>query len=220
MLMGVLMLATAGVMWWYGNADPEEGQAAIPIRVDVLEEEIAVRTGAERLALQRELVAMLKAEGAFERAARVQEEVARAVDTPAAWKEAGALYFNAMDQSSDKTRLAGRVIEAFERVLAHDPEDLDVRTDLAVACYLDPSRRHRAIEETRAVLRRDPGHLAAAFNLGIFLSQEGRADEAVPWFEQVAREGQPGSRLQREAARILRVLREHPGLPSGETTSE
>lgn len=75
------------------------------------------------------------------------------------------LYDNLSQQNATYLPYA---IKHWERVLELSPEDTDARTDLATD-YFRSRRTDLAIREVRQVLARDPDHVTANLNLGIFL---------------------------------------------------
>lgn len=64
-----------------------------------------------------------------------------------------------------------QAIENYERALAIEPGNNNVRTDMAV-CYRRAKRPDRAIEELKRVISSDPRHPQSRFNLGIILVQD------------------------------------------------
>ncbi len=58
-------------------------------------------------------------------------------------------------------------IKHYETVVQLNPSDNDARTDLATAYYRS-NKAAQAIDEVTIVLRNDPNHINANFNLGIF----------------------------------------------------
>ena len=68
-----------------------------------------------------------------------------------------------------------------------DDENLDVRTDMAIAYLYDPENAMMAIQETNKVLESDSLHIQANFNRGIMLTQINRRDQALEQFEKVKR---------------------------------
>jgi tetratricopeptide (TPR) repeat protein len=94
------------------------------------------------------------------------------------------LYFDVRDQTGDLAH--ARLAEGYyERYLEVEGDDADARTDLA-ASYFYSGRTDQAIQEIDRVLREEPDHLQANFNLGIFYWR-GREDlpGALSQFEKV-----------------------------------
>jgi tetratricopeptide (TPR) repeat protein len=189
---------------------PEPGPlpAEVADQVAALEAEIARLEGAARLAKQQALVNLLIGIGRPDRAALVQEAVAQMLDTPDAWRRTGNLFYDWMEMVDGpaKAALAQRVIAAYQRVLERDPDNLDVRADMAIAYLYDPNNPMEAINQTRMVLAKDSMHVQANFNLGIMLLQINRLDEARAQFLKVQRLVGPRSPLYAQADTILQII--------------
>ena len=155
-------------------------------QAEALEAEIAPLSGEARIAKQRELIALLFDAGRLDRAALEQQKIAQATETPNDWKRAGDLFYDWMDplEGAEKAQVAGQVIDAYQRVLAVDPDNIDVRTDLATA-YLSSNNPMQGVAEIKRVLAVDPNHLHARFNYGIMLAMIGRSELAIEQFERV-----------------------------------
>ncbi|MDO8915945.1 MAG: PIN domain-containing protein [Coriobacteriia bacterium] len=86
-------------------------------------------------------------------------------------------------------------IQHYETLLKLAPSDTDTRNDLATA-YFRAGRIETAIQEATAVLRQDPSHVNANFNLGVFYldSKPKQYQKAANQFEKVIRLTQNNSR--------------------------
>jgi len=76
--------------------------------------------------------------------------------------------------------------ELLETVVAEDPENVEVRFNLAFA-YSELKQNGKAIEHYQKVVGAKPDLVSARMNLGILLMNEERAAEAAPHFQIVAR---------------------------------
>ncbi len=190
---------------------PEPGPipAVVADQVAALEGEIARLEGTARLEKQQALVNLLIGIGRPDRAALVQEEIARQLDTPEAWRRAGNLFYDWMEMVDGpaKAALARQVIAAYRRVLEKDPDNLDVRADMAIAYLYDPENPMEAVRQTQLVLEQDSTHIQANFNLGIMLLQINRLEEARAQFEKVKRLVGVRSPLYAQADTILQMIR-------------
>ncbi len=177
-------------------------------QAEALEAEIAQLSGEARIAKQRELIALLFDAGRLDRAALEQQKIAQATDTPDDWKRAGDLFYDWMDplQGAEKAQVAGQVIDAYQRVLAVDPDNIDVRTDLATA-YLSSNNPMQGVAEIKRVLAVDPNHLHARFNYGIMLAMIGRSELAIEQFERVKGLVDETSSYSRQADDAIRAIR-------------
>ena len=155
-------------------------------QAEALEAEIAPLSGEARIAKQLELIALFLDAGRLDRAALEQQKIAQATERPDDWKRAGDLFYDWMDplQGAEKAQVAVQVIDAYERVLAADPDNIDVRTDMATA-YLSSNNPMQGVAEIKRVLAIDPDHLHARFNYGIMLAMIGRSELAIEQFEHV-----------------------------------
>ncbi len=205
------------------SSDASGPQAAVPIteegfpdlavgiaqQVSALDDSLAA--GADPEGVLERKVELLVGGGRYDLAAIAQEELAGITGTEPAWTFAGNLYYDAMDRAADgteqRTSFAKRAIAAYRQVLEINPDNLDVRTDMAVAYLWDPDNPMSAIQETQAVLARDSLHVQANFNRGIMLSQVNRIDQAIAQFRKVQRiVNDPTSDLHRRADAAIASL--------------
>ncbi len=192
--------------------------AEVEARAAALEGEIGVASGEERLAKQEALAALYAQNGAFALAAPVQQEVAEARGTALAWADAGSLYLAHMlrTQGGDRAAYAQLAAQCYERSVALDDTDLDVRTDLATAYLNDGQNPMQAVETVKDVLAEDPDHVRANFNFGLMLAQINRADQAQEQFEKVIGLTEPGDPVrQRAEQELARLEAAQAGTASG-----
>lgn len=178
-----------------------------------LETEIEQLEGEAKLAKQRELANLFIGGGRLDRAALVQQEIAEVQDTPEEWKRAGDLFYDWMSTLQDpaKPPVAQQAIAAYQRVLAVQPENHDVRTDMATA-YLSSNNPMQGVQEIKRVLEANPDHLHARFNYGIMLALIGRGDQATEQFEAVKALVGPESRYYQQAEEAIRSLQQRGSL--------
>lgn len=184
--------------------------------VDALQAEIANATGEARLAKQRELINLFIGIGRLDRAALLQEEVARAENTAEAWTRTGNLFYDWADSipeqdAAARVAPARRAVAAYEQVLAQEPGNLDVRTDMAWIAQYDPERPMAAVTQTNQVLAEDPNHVAANFNKGLLFLRINRLDQALAQFEKVQSLVDPSSPVYGQAEAAAQVVRERMG---------
>lgn len=178
-------------------------------QVQALREELAGLEGAERLTKQHALVNLLMGFGRSDHAAPVQREIAEAEDTPAAWRRAGDLYFDWMERLPDAQRapVALRAVEAYDKVLAAEPQNHDVRAAMAWAYQYDSQNAMQAIVQNNQVLEADPEHIQANFNRGIFLMRINRLDQAIEQLEKLKTIVGASSPYYRQADELIRTIR-------------
>lgn len=190
---------------------PEEprldGEAAA--RVAALEQEIASSSDSLRIVAARQEIVELRARGEqYVAAAEAQAELAASLETASAWADAGHLYIEGLLRAEPAQRalIAAPAARAFERAVALDSTNLDVRTELAIA-YQYTDAPMRAVEVLRGVLAQDSAHVAANFNFGLMQMQIGRHEQATEFLERVVRLTQPGTAVHQQATTALAQLR-------------
>lgn len=140
--------------------------------------------------IQQELVNLYIGIGDLGRAAQEQHAMATATNDPDAWRRTGDLLYSWMEQlgqggtSNAIPQVAPHVVDAYQEVLDQEPDNLDVRTDMATA-MLQTDQPMRGVDEINRVIEDDPEHFQARFNRGIMHLYIGRVDEAVEEFEAV-----------------------------------
>jgi len=93
-------------------------------------------------------------------------------DLDATVQVANAYY--ALHEASRNAAFAQKGISYYQEYLDAEPDNTEVRTDMAVL-YFYTGQTDRAIQEATTVIESDPSHLQANFNLGIFFWR-GRSD--------------------------------------------
>lgn len=161
---------------------------ALRDQIATLQDEIEARSGAEQRAKQRELANLYVGAGQLGQAAVIQRRIAEASGEAEAWRRTGDLLYSWMEtldgEQPVSATVAEHVVQAYQNVLDQDPDNLDVRTDMATA-YLQTNQPMRGVEEINRVLEADPDHFQARFNKGIMLTMIGRVDDAIQQFERV-----------------------------------
>ena len=178
--------------------------ADMEARVQSLMSEATALSGDAQVEKKREIVSMLAGIQRFDRAAPVQEEIAGLSGRAEDWFQAGNFYYDWMDQLSGAERptVAQRAVSAYEQGLSIKPDDLVVRTALAMA-YLNTSTPMLGITQIRQVLDEDPDHLEGNFYFGVMLMQINRLDQAKERFERVKELVGPGNPMFEQADIML-----------------
>lgn len=201
--------AAAGAATVVSEPTPAPPPAAIAGRAAELEDEITHLEGTELQASQLELVELYAGAGRYDLAAPIQQQLAEAVDTEGAWTRTGNFYYDAMEQEEGGARAyyAKRAVAAYQNALELNPDNLDVRTDMAVAYMYDPDNPMEAIRQTNLVLDADSNHVQANFNRGIMLMQINRLDQATEQFLKVQRiVGNPQSPVHQRAQEVIDAI--------------
>lgn len=172
------------------ESSPEAERAPISAglreQVAALDNAIAQDSSAASLALEREKVFMLAQGGRIDLAAEAQQNIARRTGDQEDWRMAGNLFYDWMMDEEDvaeRARAANLAVTAYQAVLARNPENHDVRTDMATA-YLNTGNPMLGVTAIKRVLEAAPDHLNANFNYGLMLARINRTDQAL---EQLAR---------------------------------
>ena len=163
-----------------GDAKGEED--ALRARIDDTE-------GASRIELQRALIALYVRENRLDLAGEIQEDIATALESELEWVRTGNLYYDWMELQGGalRTAYARKAVGSYQRALEINPDNLDARTDMALAYFYDPQQPMEAIKNITMVLEADSTHIQANYNRGYLLFQIGRYDQSVAQFEKVMR---------------------------------
>lgn len=78
-----------------------------------------------------------------------------------------------------------RAIETYKQFLLLQPRNADARVDMAI-CYFETGDSKQAVREIESVLKREPTHQMAAFNLGVIQLSSGNLPEAKKWLKTAA----------------------------------
>lgn len=205
-----------------GSVPPQSGQSASPLvlgplpaevqgTVQSLRDQIDALTGEAKTLKRRELADFLISHGRWDLAGEVQEEIAAVTGAESDWVRTGNLYYDWMEGVGDESKagFAQRAISAYQQALQINPDNLDVRTDMAIAYMFDPENSVQAIAQTNMVLEQDSLHVQANFNRGIMLLRINRFEEAISQFNTVKRVvGDPANPIYQRAESALDALRQ------------
>lgn len=125
--------------------------------------------------------------GKFDSAAWYAEEASKFFNTNESWIKAGDQYYQAYSFAMEKSRqsqFAARAQGFYNKVLDSNPDNLDVKTKLAMT-HLNDANPMQAIGMLREVLKANPKHEAALFNMGMLSVQSGQYERAVDWLTQL-----------------------------------
>ena len=121
-------------------------------------------------------------------AAHYFEEQAMRDETEKNWLNAAYRYFDAFQttaDSADREELVHHAIDAYKKVLAKNPSNLDAKTDLGI-CYAEgTSSPMEGITLLREVVAENPEHENAQFNLGVLSMRSGQYEKAADRFLKV-----------------------------------
>ena len=99
-------------------------------------------------------------------------------DAADVWVKIGNVYFDSGNDKLDQKQSGNAEFEQaqtwYEKYLAKNPDDINVRTDLGLTFYLrQPADFDRAIKEYRTSLAKNPNHELTLQNLAVALSRKG-----------------------------------------------
>jgi outer membrane protein len=126
--------------------------------------------------------------GKFDSAAWFAEEASKFFNTTESWIKAGDQYYQAYTFAVDQGRqeqLASKARDFFQRVLDKNPENLEVKTKLAMT-YLSSSPM-QGVTMLREVLIADPKNELALLNMGMLSIQSGQHERAVERLEELVK---------------------------------
>jgi len=177
-----------------------------------LKNQIATLSGSRKVSKQRELISLYAQERRFDLAGVVQQELAQALDSEIEWIRSGNYFYDWMETQTGatKTDYARLAIASYQRALDINPDNLDVRTNMALAYLYDPSSPMQAIRNTNLVLEKNPDHVLANFNRGVMLMQINRLDQAIEQFKRVQTlVGDPNDPVYQRAENAIQTIRQH-----------
>ena len=125
--------------------------------------------------------------GKFDSAAWFAEDASKFFNTMESWTKAGDMYYQAYSFAVDKGKQSDFALSAqknYNKVLAKSPNNLDVKTKLAMT-HLTEANPMKAIGMLREVLVQDPANELALYNMGMLSIQSGQYDRAVERLDQL-----------------------------------
>jgi outer membrane protein len=127
------------------------------------------------------LASLYRTANQFDSAAWFAEEASKFFKTTDTWRKAADNYYQAYTLALDQAKqqvFAAKAREFYEKILEADPEDLDVKTKMAMT-YLSSASPMQGIMMLREVLKQDPKNQLALFNMGMLSIQSGQYDRAI-----------------------------------------
>lgn len=165
-----------------------ETPAAIREAIAGVKKEYAKSVEKEKSAIFADsLAGLYKAANQFDSAGWFAGEASRFFDNAESLIKAGDNYYQAytLALSRDKQlEYAGKAQEYYGKVLDRDPENLAVKTKMAMT-YMSSSNPMQGIAMLREVLVKDPKNELALFNMGMLSFQSGQHDRAIERLEEL-----------------------------------
>ena len=200
---------------------------AIAEEADSLETLAANAESTTRRGYREQLVNLYVGASAYGRAAIVQREMARSSDAVSDWRRTGDLFYSWMERVGQESggrspaiiSIGREAVSAYRTVLERDPDNLDVRTDMATA-LLRSNDPMEGVNQINQVLEQDSTFVPARFNKGIALLWIGRFDQAIEQFELVQKIAGEGSPQYNQAEQAIQLIREEMESSSGSPSAQ
>jgi outer membrane protein len=135
------------------------------------------------------LAALYRLSSRFDSAAWFAEESSKFFNNTERWTRAGDDYYQAYSLALEQGRqqaYAAKARELFEKVLNKEPDNLEVKTKMAMT-YMTSSNPMQGIQMLMEVLKEDPENELALFNLGMLSIQSGQHDKAIDRLERLVK---------------------------------
>jgi len=165
-----------------------DAPAEILSAIQTLRPQIQESTPKEKNAIFADSLAKLyQIAGKFDSSAWFAEEAAKFFNTTESWIKAGDQYYQAYTLALDQTkqnRYAEKTREYYQKVLDADPDNLEVKTKMAMT-YLSSQSPMQGITMLREVLAADPKNELALFNMGMLSIQSGQNERAIERLEEL-----------------------------------
>jgi len=156
-----------------------------------LETEIKSASDAEKLPLYKKLATQWLDVNKSMPAAYVYEEIAKEESNLENWLKAGDLFTDSYQHLTTDTVMTPVLLEhaknAYDEALKFDEKNIDARTGLGTALVNGPAPM-AGITMLLDVVKENPDHLKANYNLGLFSMRSKQFDKAVDRFKTVIKQ--------------------------------
>ncbi|TAE39372.1 MAG: hypothetical protein EAY66_02670 [Sphingobacteriales bacterium] len=162
--------------------------ANLASQVTSIEDAVKTASGAQKLALQKQLVQKWDDVNQPAPAAFISEEIALAQNSFKNWLVTGDKFTQAYTNYKDSSAipaLVAKAILAYTKALAINAASLDAKTGLGVAYVTEGKNPMQGIQLLLGVVKQQPNNLKANMNLGLFSMKSGQFDKAVNRFKTV-----------------------------------
>jgi tetratricopeptide (TPR) repeat protein len=124
----------------------------------------------------------------YDSAAYYSEVACKVSPSEASWAKAGDRYEEAFNFSEEEKKAAylSKTKEYYEKVLAQNPKNLEVKSKLAMT-FVGGEQTMKGVKLLREVLADDPNNETAIFNLGILSIQSGQYEKALDRFDALVK---------------------------------
>ncbi len=171
------------------SATAKEGlNASLAADITALEQQLKTLSGADKLAVQKQLAQKWDDVNKPNAAAFYYEDIALAENTASNWLIAGDRFTDAYQNNADslaQPALVQKAINAYQKVQGLDATNLDAKTGLGIAYVSGTPNPMQGISLLLEVVKQDPDNLKANTNLGLFSMKSGQYQKAVDRFLKV-----------------------------------
>lgn len=157
-------------------------------QITELENSLKNASGAEQLALQKQLSQKWDDVNQPAPSAFYYESISVTDNTYINWVKAGDRFTDAYQNTQDsliQPALVQKAIFAYKKATEIDAKGLDARTGLGVAYVTEATSPMQGITLLLGVVKEDPNNIKANMNLGLFSMKSGQFDKAVNRFKTV-----------------------------------
>jgi tetratricopeptide (TPR) repeat protein len=165
-----------------------EAPAAVSASIKEVRMKWSASTEKEKNAIFADSLASLyRLANRFDSAAWFAEDASKFFNNTESWNTAANDYYQAYTLALDPSKQQSYAVKAqefYKKVLDANPEDLNVKTKMAMT-YLSSKNPMQGITMLREVLAKDPKNELALFNMGMLSIQSGQYDRAVERLEEL-----------------------------------
>jgi cytochrome c-type biogenesis protein CcmH/NrfG len=176
---------TAASVWMFSRNLINPSLAS---EIEKLEEELKNESGADALALQKQLAQKWEDVNMPAAAAFAYEGIATQSSDYNNWLITGDKFTEGYQNYKDTSAVAGllnKAIFAYQKALELNPKGLDAQTGLGVAYVSGTQNPMQGIQMLLAVVKEEPKNIKANLNLGMFSMKSGQFQKAVDRFKTI-----------------------------------
>lgn len=173
------------------GAESHSPQLSEPQKLELnsLKAELLATSGESKVAVLEKIAGLFVTGNVLDSAGYYFEKVAEIAPTESNWLRTADAYFQAYNlalRSQNVSKFAEKAQEAYKKVLAKSPNNLQAMTNLGMT-YVTSASPMEAIGMLRQVLEINPDYEPALMNMGVLSLQSNQHDKAASRFRQVLR---------------------------------
>jgi cytochrome c-type biogenesis protein CcmH/NrfG len=176
---------TASSVWMFSKNLINPSLAS---EIEKLEEQLKNESGADALAIQKQLAQKWDDVNMPAAAAFAYEGIAKQNADYSSWLITGDRFTEGYQNYRDTTAVAGllnKAIISYQKALELNPKSLDAQTGLGVAYVTGTQNPMQGIQMLLAVVKEEPKNIKANMNLGMFSMKSGQFQKAVDRFKTI-----------------------------------